>query len=967
MALNLWKTAGFLNSYSNFQGASFNSSQLGLGDFVLTFKASSVLSGELNVFQPSEKDNFVPLTPTLTSYTVSFSNRLQGTMSILKSFRNSTDDVFITDVVLVRKSMPKLTINGIDGFSSGKWNLHANATIVNDNTLVLNATADGQNSFLDLDCLPNTTYTFSHEGTLQFNIWLKQKDGTPVTWTGQTVGTQTFTTPSNVGKMTVYLTNSALGTGVLTCKRPMLNMGSSLAPYEAKKGDRMVMPVVKKNMLPQSDYLFNGVVDSGLSGYLYPVKQGGTYTLSGYHTVYPDDAMSGNRTTIIFYYSDGTNDQILSPYMVADGVERFYSVTGIANPSKTLTGVRLWVTDYGSGSFMHRSARQVQLEVGPIATPFTPYAVQTNKLSKKYVPKKNYVPNTVDYWTLGVRNGGQAIAVTTNIITLNQKMSLKPNTNYVLNINQGYKIGLFLYDVTGATTGDSGWITSYPFQFTTNSSQVMFSFNAANLDGTNITVDEILKMGVQLEEGSTATSYEPYQAVIPSGKTGLLFDGKDDYISCGDTVLNLPLRVEATFTPLAFLDTGIISKWYGSDGTFLLGLTANGVQFVVKDTGTSNHLVGTTLNLGEKVNIVGEYDGATLKIYKNGVLMQSTNISITLEQSNGLAFEIGRHDGSKFSNVIMYKAKVTTNNDVIFDYDFTSPNAIVGNTLLNQDNSVSKNLLVGTSNPKLVPSTGTGTVTLNSEYSVSTTPTNWNCGFNVDVNLEAGKTYTLTATGTGFSLDVYNPGQTTYLLLNSGFTNGMSITPTYTGIHTIRFKNSIQTTAYAISNWQLEEGTTATLFRPYSYGPVVKGNLLPDFEDARWNLHANTQVLGKDTLRLNSTGVYQDSYIDLLSGGNLKYLVNYRGTDKGIYFVDEYDGNGVKTRNVISLYLNQSPLSFTTLSTTVRLRVILSNDIVISFDFNKPQLYQLDSFQGTVYGAPIKQLDSAKRILYAKR
>jgi hypothetical protein len=59
--------------------------------------------------------------------------------------------------------------------------------------------------------------------------------------------------------------------------------------------------------------------------------------------------------------------------------------------------------------------------------------------------------------------------------------------------------------------------------------------------------------------------------------------------------------------------------------------------------------------------------------------------------------------------------------------------------------------------------------------------------------------------------------------------------------------------------------------------------------------------------------------------------------------------------------------SFTTPSNCKYIGVRLENSSIGTFDFIKPQLYQLDGTEGTIVGAPSKLRKPNKRTLYAKR
>ena len=84
---------------------------------------------------------------------------------------------------------------------------------------------------------------------------------------------------------------------------------------------------------------------------------------------------------------------------------------------------------------------------------------------------------------------------------------IKRNTNYTISIPDGYSIGVQLFK-DGLAYSDSGWRKGNNYTFNTYETD---SFALAfNRDNQIITVDEILSINIQLEEGTTATSYEPY-------------------------------------------------------------------------------------------------------------------------------------------------------------------------------------------------------------------------------------------------------------------------------------------------------------------------------------------------------------------------------------------------------------------------------------------------------------------------
>ncbi len=103
-----------------------------------------------------------------------------------------------------------------------------------------------------------------------------------------------------------------------------------------------------------------------------------------------------------------------------------------------------------------------------------------------------------------------------------------------------------------------------------------------------------------------------------AGGGALQFDGKDDYMDCGnDSSLNPnKITVEAWVKPASYKNQKIVSKW---DGTYdyILDLDSNIARFYV-DTGANVALSTTNLSLNQWYHITGVYDGDNVIIYVNG-------------------------------------------------------------------------------------------------------------------------------------------------------------------------------------------------------------------------------------------------------------------------------------------------------------------------------------------------------------
>jgi hypothetical protein len=137
-------------------------------------------------------------------------------------------------------------------------------------------------------------------------------------------------------------------------------------------------------------------------------------------------------------------------------------------------------------------------------------------------------------------------------------------------------------------------------------------------------------------------------------------------------------------------------------------------------------------------------------------------------------------------------------------------------------------------------------------------------------------------------------------------------------------------------------------------------NLIPSFEDSRWSIHQNAKVMGKDVLHLDATASNQYSELVIDVKPNTSYLVNV-----------EHNGQIAIWGYTINGWINNLTTSKTIIfnsGTNTKIGISLRNlSGVGSFDFIRPQLYQLTGQEGTINGAPILQFKHAKRRLYNKR
>ena len=157
-----------------------------------------------------------------------------------------------------------------------------------------------------------------------------------------------------------------------------------------------------------------------------------------------------------------------------------------------------------------------------------------------------------------------------------------------------------------------------------------------------------------------------------SGKFGkaLVFDGISDYVTVADSG-----------KVLSFSTAGTISYWFkrptlgthinvgkyiqtGSLKNSLLQVfTDNKIYFTVSDTGSGDTAYFTSTNTFTSTDwnhLVGVYNGSTLVVYLNGILLAGTTtgtVPASLYNSSG-PFEIGRYNGGNYSTGFIDEVKV---------------------------------------------------------------------------------------------------------------------------------------------------------------------------------------------------------------------------------------------------------------------------------------------------------------------
>lgn len=880
MALNLWKLGGQPTSYNPLSIGWNNFISLKIGDYILSFRAKSSTGAQLRLGGDNSNINIngsfeqrLNLNGSYSTY--SFPIKVPDGQRLFFTDTNSIGDIIIDSITLVQKPLPKLTINGLDGFLSGKWttNGSTNFKAIDDANCSFLPTAQwGLIQSPKYPCLPNTTYTLSiasetgNGSYMQVNFFdINGNTITNVSNTDNHRSIMPFTAPSNCYFIQVLFVSMATsGWDNVTVSKPMLNVGNVPAPYESKKGDRMVMPTAKKNLWVDG---FHGTARN-INGLVYV---NGKYSFTSLSSYQSDWGLSNCYNNILEKRILVKKDDIFT--ISADGTFTYIWIAERDSSGATITSsfngstkqitykiqnsnvVHLEIVFGQSNPSTYTEVYNIQVEKNGFKTPFTPYAVQTNKLPQKYVPKKNLTVTDIGGWEQGGLNGDGSLATSTIRLRNVSFISVNPNTTYALSMNSNYEAN-YVDFVGGVGSFGSSWITNGAI--TTRAGATQLKLTIRRKDGANILPSEISTIQPQLEQNSTATPYEPYQLILPKRKTGLSFNGVTDYISFGNQD---SVNFTGDFT-ISFLgnikrnSNGILGKRNGgsSGNWWRVSSVADGLNLEIAENygGTGGKISASSSVPINKFNELGLFTfvvkliGGTVKIisYFNGLIVSTYDTTYSsFNCSNVDAFEIGRwstyYCPIDIKNFCAYK-RALSDSEVFGLYN------------------------------KIIPS----------DYSVY----------------------------------------------------------------------------YDFENAKTIVGNTVI--------PNAQ-NLIPSFEDARWNIHANAKVLGKDVLHLDAVGAWQSTYVDI-PFSNQNYYFTWSG--KGFVIVRFLDSTKTQV-NLVNM--PSSTGAFVSKATapvgTSYIRVELNNDIAGSYDFIRPQLYKLSGQEGTINGAPIPLNKPSKRSKYALR
>lgn len=227
-------------------------------------------------------------------------------------------------------------------------------------------------------------------------------------------------------------------------------------------------------------------------------KGGETYTLSAKWAT--DDSI--NNGGIIVFYDSNNNMLSRNPTAVANNM--VLTKTAPANSSYMYVGRYI------------ATPTTIQLEVGSTASSYSPYfePIELCKIGtyqdRLFKASGKNLANDENI-KLGYTLGTSGEIISNNARTTLFQNEIKPSTTYNSSVSTNYLIGnLFFYDSNKnyLSQQTSSWGTTKTF--TTPNNAYYISFATKRSDDGTMTQSDLNALHIQLEKGSSSSSYEPY-------------------------------------------------------------------------------------------------------------------------------------------------------------------------------------------------------------------------------------------------------------------------------------------------------------------------------------------------------------------------------------------------------------------------------------------------------------------------
>jgi hypothetical protein len=473
----------------------------------------------------------------------------------------------------------------------------------------------------------------------------------------------------------------------------MLNLGPVSAPYEPKRGERMVPPQPNKNLFndiytvahPSGTLPGDVLYQTGVAGTvsaIVPVEVGQTYTVTAI----------GQRNRFVLATFDS-----LTVGSKANDVKNDLSNSTASPLVQSITVTKgNYLVVYVSNQ---NEKPLIQVEKGS-GTPYEPYRVRTTRRRTDPIrkapklPKKNYIKgekeqdnalfnqgtgtthlNGSNVWENGklrVESGSSAVH------GRGQVLDVIPGATYTFsckaeNINARVIIGA---TDKGAEYVPIHMASSTPsVSFVATSDKVWLRFL---INGPSSSVNPAYFWDIQLEPGSAMSPFEYHKLISRPAPKGLELDGIDDYITL-PTVMDFSgkdFELEATYI------------WNGENAagsaqqTILgIGDSRFGIQNVsAKQLGYYTASAGWSsvfqLVQGEKQTLKVVVKPDLISIYIDGVFVTSKSYTGAIPSSSVYIGALG--GGSYRFKGVLYSVIIRDKGMTVLDFDFTSPSKNIG-------------------------------------------------------------------------------------------------------------------------------------------------------------------------------------------------------------------------------------------------------------------------------------------------
>ena len=254
----------------------------------------------------------------------------------------------------------------------------------------------------------------------------------------------------------------------------------------------------------------------------YKIKTNQTFNVTSMSSMFRIDVFHNNGTQTMPY---GFKGQLSDSFKVV--CEKF-TLSSSDSITKIELNLRNAYGDYGLESNVLTVKEVVILEGDHTNNPNLPsYFEEIVGVGDK--SKNLFNPNNIKQTvlTLGANNT-EVIEGASSVRCSIRNIPCKPNTKYTFKSNKDIRMAMGGITKDNITFGDTGWINAKNgHTYTTPNNAVELGLNISKIDDSNITVDFVKGIDIQIEEGSVATEFVPYDKY------------KIEILSCGKNLVDI--------------------------------------------------------------------------------------------------------------------------------------------------------------------------------------------------------------------------------------------------------------------------------------------------------------------------------------------------------------------------------------------------------------------------------------------